>query len=277
MTQSSKYLNGKLLCKQAGKFFKEKLTLSLGTRFDATDYSSSTSNMLDQFSPRFSASYDLTSKWFLNFNTGRFYQLPAYTTLGYRNSDGELENKENNLKYISAEHIVGGIAWYPQSDAKITLESFYKNYSDYPFSLEDSISLANKGADFGTVGGVPAESSSEGRAYGLELLARDQDIFGFNALLSYTLVRSEFKAKSGEYRPSSWDNIHLLNITLRRGLKGNWDIGAKFRFVGGSPYTPWNIEKSAIKPAWNTAAVESLIMTASTQNVSPLFINLIYA
>ena len=234
------------------KFFKEKLTLSFGTRMDATDYSSSTSNMLDQFSPRFSASYDYTSELSFNFNIGRYYQLPAYTTLGYRNNEDKLVNKDNNIKYIAADHIVGGIAWYPQSDAKITLEGFYKKYSDYPFSLDDSISLANRGADFGIVGNDPVKSISEGRAYGLELLARDRStILDLNAILSYTLVRSEFKDKNGEYKPSSWDNIHLLNLTLRKEFKNNWDVGLKFRFVGGSPYTPWDIQRSRIKQAWD--------------------------
>ena len=234
------------------KFFKEKLTLSAGTRMDATDYSSSTSNMIDQFSPRFAASYEYTSELTFNFSIARYYQLPAYTTLGYRNNEDKLVNKENNLKYIAADHIVGGIAWYPQSDAKITLEGFHKKYSDYPFSLEDSISLANRGADFGIVGNDPVESTSEGRAYGLELLARDRaTILDLNAILSYTLVRSEFKDKNGEYKPSSWDNIHLLNLTLRKEFKNNWDLGIKFRFVGGAPYTPWDMQQSSVKQAWD--------------------------
>ncbi|MCF8332474.1 MAG: TonB-dependent receptor [Bacteroidales bacterium] len=235
------------------KFLQDRLTLSFGTRMDATDYSSSMNNMFEQFSPRFSASYDLYPELSLNFNTGRFYQLPAYTTLGYKNNEGELVNKQNNLKYIAADHIVAGLAWYPQKDAKITLEGFYKKYSDYPFSLKDSISLANKGADFGRVGDVAVKSISEGRAYGIELLARDRStILDLNAILSYTYVRSEFKAPDGKYSPSSWDNIHLLNLTLRKELKNNWDIGIKFRYVGGAPYTPWDIRQSSIKKAWDS-------------------------
>ncbi len=33
-----------------------------------------------------------------------------------------------------------------------------------------------------------------------------------------------------------------LNITAGKKLKKNWEIGAKFRFLGGSPYTPYDIE-----------------------------------
>ncbi|MFO8055631.1 MAG: TonB-dependent receptor, partial [Bacteroidales bacterium] len=72
-----------------------------------------------------------------------------------------------------------------------------------------------------------------------------------NVILSYTFVRSEFKDKDDKYRPSSWDNGHLLNLTLRKELKNNWDVGAKFRFVGGAPYTPWDMDRSAVKQAWD--------------------------
>ncbi|MBN3034079.1 MAG: TonB-dependent receptor, partial [Bacteroidales bacterium] len=125
--------------------FNERLMLSLGFRMDANDYSPQMSNPLDQFSPRLSASYSLTEKLFLNFNTGRYFQRPPYTTLGYQNHNGLLANRENGLKYIHADHWVAGVELRPDDASKITLEGFYKAYDHYPFSLRDSISLANKG------------------------------------------------------------------------------------------------------------------------------------
>ncbi len=238
-------------------YFEGDLSLSLGFRADANNYSPSMSNLLNQASPRFSLSYNLTPKWSLNFNTGRYYQLPPYTTLGYSNRQGELINKENGLKYISADHFVAGFQVLPDEESKVSLEGFYKNYNDYPFSLDDSISIANKGADFGSYGDEPVKSVSEGRAYGLELLFRDQDLFGFNVILSYTYVRSEFRELNdqleltGDYTPSSWDNQHLLNLTATREFENNWEVGFKWRFVGGSPYTPLDRQKSSLISAWD--------------------------
>jgi hypothetical protein len=238
-------------------YFKEKLDLSLGFRTDANNYSANMSNMLEQFSPRFSLSYKFIPKWSLNFNTGRYYQLPPYTTLGYSNADGKLINKQNNLKYISADHVVAGVQYLPNEQSKISLEGFYKNYTDYPFSLNDSISLANKGADFGTYGDEEVRSVAEGRAYGLELLARHQDLLGFNIIMSYTLVRSEFKELNSKlkptstYIPSSWDNQHLLTVTATRSFENNWDFGFRWRYVGGTPYTPLDVDKSSQITAWN--------------------------
>lgn len=241
----------------SNSYFGGNLSLSLGVRTDANNFSKSMSNPLDQISPRFSASFQLTPKWSLNFNTGRYYQLPPYTTLGYSNPQGELLNKENGLKYISADHVVGGVQYLPNQKSKISLEGFYKNYKDYPFSLDDSISLANKGADFGAYGDEEVKSAAEGRAYGLELLYRHQDLLGSNVILSYTYVRSAYRElndqlePTGNFIPSSWDNRHLLNLTVTREFDNNWQVGFKWRFVGGAPYTPLDRQKSSRIAAWN--------------------------
>ena len=240
-----------LFAQLSKRIFDERLALSLGMRADASNYSSEMKNLLDQFSPRMSVSYRLTSKWSLNFNTGRYYQLPSYTSLGYK-EDGILVNKANNLKYISVNHLIGGLEFRPKPTVQLSAEAFWKGYNDYPFSVNDQISLANKGADFGVIGDEEVVSESEGRAYGAEFQARINSSDGFNLNLSYTLVRSEFTDGSGDYIPSSWDSKHLLVLTTTKELKRNWRAGARWRFVGGLPYTPWDLDKSSLVEAWNS-------------------------
>lgn len=236
---------------QASKnFLAERLSLSLGIRADATNYSESMQNLLEQFSPRFSASYGLTEKWSLNFNTGRYYQLPSYTTLGFK-TNNILINKENNLKYIAVNHWIGGIEYRPSTNVQFSVEGFWKGYSDYPFSVKDKISLANKGADYGIVGDEEVLSASEGRAYGTEFQARVNSTRGLNFNLSYTLVRSEFEDAAGNLIPSAWDSKHVLNVTTTKELKRGWRAGGRWRFVGGLPYTPYDLEQSSLVEAWN--------------------------
>ncbi len=232
-------------------FIDGRLSLSLGVRTDANNYSAEMSDMLDQISPRFSASYLLTEKWSVNFNTGRYFQRPAYTTMGYRDMSGALINKENGLKYIYNDQLVGGVAYRPSDNFELSLEGFYKYYYDYPFSLRDSINLASKGADYGTYGDEPVISESEGRAVGAEIFARGVIFNGINILMSYTYVRSEFQDKNDDFIPSAWDNTHLFNISARKSFKRNWDVGAKWRFVGGAPYTPWDEYLSSFVIAWD--------------------------
>lgn len=231
--------------------FNKRLIVSLGLRADANNYSSAMSNMLDQLSPRISLSYPFAENWALNFNTGRYYQLPPYTTLGYGGVSGVLVNKQNGITYLQADHIVGGLEYLPNKNSKITLEGFYKKYNNYPFSVNDSVAIASKGSDFGTFGDEEVVSIGKGRAYGLELYARHTDLFGFNTILSYTFVRSEFRDYYGTYIPTTWDNRNLLNITATRSFKHNWDFGFKFRYAGGAPYTPDDELKSSYVLAWD--------------------------
>ncbi|MBL7903924.1 MAG: TonB-dependent receptor [Bacteroidales bacterium] len=232
-------------------FYEDRLVLSFGIRTDGNSFSESMSNPLNQLSPRFSAAFAVKPKFFVNFNTGRYFQQPAYTTLGFRNNEGTLANKENNLKYIATNHVVGGIEYRRREDAKFTLEGFYKFYNNYPVSVTDSISLANKGGDFGVSGNEEVTSTGTGRAYGLEVYVRDRIMDKVNLILSYTYVRSEFKDAAEKYIPSSWDNRHLINLTLSREFKRNWNLGARWRFVGGSPYTPWDLDRSSLIAAWD--------------------------
>jgi len=94
-------------------------------------------------------------------------------------------------------------------------------------------------------------STSDGRSYGFEVLGRLKEFRKTNVVFSYTFVRSEFKGTNSVWIPSAWDNRHLLNVTATKKLNRNWDLGFKWRFVGGAPYTPYDLERSALKVAWD--------------------------
>ncbi len=226
-------------------FLSEKLGVSFGFRFDGINYNSAMENLFNQFSPRIATTYSLNEKWSWNSSLGIYKQLPSYTVLGYRDDNDVLVNKKG-LKYIEAQHAVSGFEFRPDSSAKITLEGFYKKYKDYPFSVRNQISLANLGADFGVVGNEEVISNSLGKAYGFEVLAQKKSINGLYGIAAYTFVRSEFQNADQVYIPSAWDNRHLLTVTAGKKLSKNWEVGAKFRLVGGRPYTPYDYEASSL-------------------------------
>jgi hypothetical protein len=227
------------------KYFHSKLAASLGFRMDGADYDAEMRNPLNHFSPRISLAYSLSEKLTLNATAGIYSQLPTYTILGYRDAENNLVNKNNGLKYIQANHWVSGFEFAPNNSSKISVEGFYKTYKNYPFSVRNQISLANLGADFGVVGNEEVTSTSEGRAYGFELFAQKKSYAGFYGILSYTFVVSEFKDNLNNFIPSTWDNKHLLTLTGGKKLKRNWEIGGKYRLVGGRPYTPYDMDASS--------------------------------
>lgn len=239
---------------QLSKNFADgKLGLSLGLRLEGLSYNKVMKNPFNQSSPRFSLTYALAPTWNLNASVGRYYQLPAYTVMGYRDQDNVLVNRDKGLKAIRADHYVSGLEFRPDSSTKMTLEAFYKAYGNYPFSVRDQISLANLGSDFGVIGNEEVSATSEGRAFGFELLAQRKSFNGLYGILAYTFVMSEFKDAAGQYVPSSWDNRHLLTFTGGVKLKKHWELGLKFRLIGGRPYTPYDRQASSLIERYDIA------------------------
>lgn len=238
-----------LFLQMSRQFAQERLTASFGLRTDGNSFSSEMSNPFKQLSPRFSLAYNLSPRFSLNLNSGIFYQLPPYTVLGYQ-QDGVFVNKNNGADYIRNTQLVGGIEYNSAASSKITLEAYYKKWSNYPFLLRDSITLANLGSDFGVIGNEPSTPTASGRSYGLEFLFQQRMFKGFYGIVAYTLGWSSFEDKKGEYVPSSWDSRHILTATLGKQFKRNWQIGANWRFQSGLPYTPFS-DASSLVANWD--------------------------
>lgn len=238
-------------------YVNDRLDVSLGLRSDISNYSSSMSNPLNQLSPMLSMSYALNERWSLSANVARYHQLPSYTILGYRDQNGDLANKENDVRYLRVDQVVAGLAHETKFSSKFSVEGFYKQYTNYPFSLTDSISLANLGSDFGIVGNEAVSSSSEGRSYGVEFLYQQKLIKGFYGIVAYTFVTSEFLSPEGVYIPSSWDSKHIVSLTGGKRFKKGWELGFRWLYSGGAPYTPVDVGTSSLKQVWdvNNAAV----------------------
>lgn len=245
LTQYGFYLQG------SRKLLDNKLELSGGLRIDGSDYSKLTSNPLEQFSPRISARFRFAERFALNLNGGIYHMLPSYTALGFI-QNGNLIN-QNTLKYIRNEQIVGGIEFNGKNNLRITAETYYKKYKNYPFSLRNGISLANVGGDFGVVGAEPLDSRGVGETYGVEILAQKRTLNDFYGIASYTFGHSRFSDINGSLKPSSWDSRHIVSLTGGKYFSRNWNIGARFRMQTGLPETPYDIARSQLVNVWNIA------------------------
>ena len=235
---------------QASKrFLDNRLLVSLGIRFDGNNYNDNTINPLTQSSPRLSASYTLTETTAINAGLGRYFQQAAYTTIGFRDNAGQLVNA-NSVKYIGLNQYNLGLEHKFTQKILLSVEGFYKDYFQYPIDLITGASLANQGAGYDIAGAAPVEFTGKGKAVGFEILNR-WNLETFKLLASYTYVRSLFTDINSEYIPSSWDSKHLFTITGTNELKHDWRVGFKWRFVGGLPYTPYDLETSSNVQAWN--------------------------
>ena len=224
-------------------FFENKLDVSIGIRSDEDTFSSG-SNITNNLSPRLSTSLSISKdrrlKW--NSSLGTYYKIPVYTVLGFKNSLGEFTNQD--AKYTRSNHIVTGFDYALGNASKISVEGFLKKYNQFPISVVDGVSLANKGADFEVLGNENIITDGKGKTRGIEFLFQQKLTNNFYGIFSYTFFKSEFTDVNGNYLPSVWDSKHLSSFSGGYKLKKNWEISSRWRFSGKTPYVPYDLDAS---------------------------------
>lgn len=224
---------------QAGKrFAANRIGISAGIRTDMNTFTANGMNGLQTLSPRISVSYVLADKWTWNSSAGIYYKIPPYTILGFAENNNALVNK--NARYQRSNHYTTGFEYLPNDGLRFTVEGFYKQYSHVPVSVRNGISLANLGTDFTLLGNEAITTNGKGKAYGVEFFAQKKLTKNFFGILSYTFYRSLYSGSNGKYIASSWDNRHLLSVTWGYKFPRNWELGLKFRYQGGAPYTAFD-------------------------------------
>jgi len=216
----------------------ERLRLNLGAR---VDYFSPLTKPT-YFSPRFSASYQLTDLTTLNFSTGVYHQSPSYIWLVAYDVNNQLEN-------INVHQYVLGIDYYVSADALVRLEGFIKDYFDYPASMRRTyLILANTGAgfsgsdeNFSSFGLDPLNSGGTGFTRGFELsLQKKLTDTPYYGIVSLTYSKADFTALDDVERIGSYDQTWIFNVSGGYKFNEEWEASLKFRYSTGKPYTPYN-------------------------------------
>jgi len=113
---------------------------------------------------------------------------------------------------------------------EVSVEGFYKDLDRLAISVPDS-SLES---------GTRYENSGVGRTYGAEFLLRYKSDGRFFGWLAYTLSRSERRdSPEQSYELFDYDQTHILTALGSYELGRGWRLGARFRYITGSPYTPY--------------------------------------
>lgn len=220
------------------RFFDNRLGISSGLRTDMNSFTTGGSNGLKTLSPRVSFSYVLADKWTANASLGRYYKIAPYTILGFADNNNRLVNK--NSRYLQSDHYAGGVEYLPGDDLRFTVEGFYKRYSNVAVSARNGISLSNLGSDFNVLGNEAVITNGKGKAYGIELFAQKKLTNRFFGIFSYTFYKSMYTGANNVYVASNWDNRHLVSLAWGYKFPKNWELGLKFRYQGGAPYTPYD-------------------------------------
>jgi TonB family protein len=135
-----------------------------------------------------------------------------------------------NIDSNKAYQYSAGVEQEFTRELELSLEGYYKD-------LEDLI-VARPAAQANGAGQT-YENTGSGRTYGGELLLRYKPTGRFFGWLAYTLSRSERRDGPGEPKYLfEFDQTHVLTALGSYKLGRGWQLGARFRYVTGSPYTP---------------------------------------
>ncbi|MCM1150592.1 MAG: TonB-dependent receptor [Alistipes sp.] len=227
-----------------------RLTLSAGLRADGSDYSALMARCWRQLSPRASLSYAFDESWSLSGSAGIYHQLPPFTALGFKDAAGVSVNR--GLDYLRVVQTAAGVEWHLRDRLVVSMEGFYKRYDRIPRSLADGVPLTCKGDDYGSVGDEALVPTAQGRAFGAEWMVRWEIPGRLNAVGAFTWFRSEYRRDArSPYVASAWDNRFVANLSATYDFPRAWSVGAKLSAVGGAPYTPYDVERSALKEVWD--------------------------
>jgi len=190
----------------------DPLIITTGLRYDYFELTKE-----NNFSPRLSLSYNLTDKTTFNLAWGKYYQSPA---------SYQIAPDERNLllKSSYADHYIAGIEQRLGYDTKASIEIYHKELSNLIVDPDSSNLLINTGS---------------GYAQGVEFSLQKKFTDGFVGSASYSYSTSQRR----DYDQTAlydfeYDRPHIINLIFGLEMGAGWQIGAKFQYASGNPYTP---------------------------------------
>jgi hypothetical protein len=156
-------------------------------------------------------------------------------------------NNINTLKPIRSRQLTAGVTLADNTRARITLEAYQKNYSDYPVATNyPQLSLANIADTFGTAFLMfPMTAQGTGLARGVELTVQTHVTSNLNLSGTLTYARSKFAGLDGVLRPGNYDIPLQANVTGVWRMPHHFTASWRYTITSGVPYTPDNMALSS--------------------------------
>ncbi len=135
------------------------------------------------------------------------------------------------LPTTKAAQYVAGYEWQMTDLVRSDIQTYYNRQWNVP-EIESNASLS-RGETFGFT------SSGRKRMYGLELLLRHDQSDRFFGWLAYSLSRTEHWDESMEqWELNDKDQTHNLIALGTWRLPKDFEVGFRFQYTSGDPYTP---------------------------------------
>jgi TonB family protein len=123
-------------------------------------------------------------------------------------------------------HYVAGVEVEPTATLHVEATGFYKDLQNLVVRGENP-------------GDPVLVNQGQGRVYGGEFLIRQQLWKGLYGWVAYTVSRSERKDHPDDpWRVFQYDQTHILTLIASYKFGRGYQVGLRFRYVTGNPYTP---------------------------------------
>jgi outer membrane receptor protein involved in Fe transport len=137
-----------------------------------------------------------------------------------------------NLLPQRATHYAVGMEHDFSRWISLSVEGFYKSLNDLVESVPSATQLQHSGTP-------PYTNDGVGRVYGMEVLLRHRPSTRFFGWIAYTLMRAERRNEPDQpWHLYQYDQTHILTLIASYTIGAGWEVGARFRYVTGSPVTP---------------------------------------
>lgn len=152
------------------------------------------------------------------------------------------------LEAPSAVHCVLGFSHLIQDETRLTVELYDKEYSDLPydptqpgFAILDGLGSEQNLYSFDTLA-----TGGEARSLGVELLVEKKLVSGVYGILAGSWSAARYRNPGEPWRDRIYDN--RFTFTAEGGYKPSrsWEFSARWVYAGGRPYTPLDLEASAL-------------------------------
>jgi len=216
------------------------------------------------FAPRFGFSYAIDDITTMRGVWGIYYQSPGYEKVLDQGILYDLNRKNTiPLEAEKATHYVLGVERWLTSEWNLKIEGYYKKFSNLivPLRIPGTGYYTEQipGGDpryatgwttpvktvVDSVTQIPTNGTS-GEAFGIELLLGKKNInpdSKLNGWISYSLAFAN-RFDRGTATPFVFDRRHNFNLVLNYTFCRIWDVGVRWQYGTGFPYT----EPTGVKP-----------------------------
>ena len=205
--------------------FWKKLTIVPQLRLDTYIFSgyqgtpSAFEHSYALWEPRVAVRYQFNKYVAIKGSFGLYHQAPAATSFMRAFGSPSLVPQQ-------ALHYVLGVEVNPTATLRVEVTGFYKDLRNLVVGGERA-------------GDPPEVNDGIGRVYGGELMVRQELWKGLFGWIAYTLSRSERRDHADEpWRLFQYDQTHILTLIASYKFGRGYQLGIRFRYVTGNPYTP---------------------------------------